>query len=139
MPVVRVGAVECKGRSSAELRRLLLEERKKPLVLKAKVASWTRASDWSPAALCLALRQTTTPFKVCAKKGSRSFKARFREGEPIFETECFYVEASFADFLEWLHAVSSHRYVLPWRQVRTGCRLSITGDANARLCSHKIH
>lgn len=116
MPVlVRVEAAECGGRSPAELRRLLLEQRKKPLVLKGKVASWTQARDWSPAALCLALRHTSTTFKVCPKKGSQSFKARFSEGEPIFETQCFYVEASFADFLEWLDAVSSHRYEL-WRE-----------------------
>ena len=82
--------------------RALFTFRKEPLVVKGQLSTWTQSSQWTPKELCKILGNTTTVFKVCARRGTPAFQRQFREKEVVFETQCIYELATFENFYEWL-------------------------------------
>ena len=81
-----------------------MENSNKPLVITGQLRTWLEARSWRARDVCEALVATPpTTFKVFPRKGSSLYKT-FTEGrkEALFETDCISVEASFADFREWL-------------------------------------
>ena len=82
--------------------RALFTFRKEPLVVKGQLNTWTQSRQWTPKELCKILGNTTTVFKVCARRGTPTFHRQFREKEVVFETQCTYELATFNNFYEWL-------------------------------------
>ena len=75
---------------------------KNPVVFQGKIESWDFARSWFPELICDLLGETTTSFKVCPQKGTRTYRKQFEENEVLFETDCQFIEATFANFREWL-------------------------------------
>ena len=87
-----------------DLREHILTGLDKPVVFHSRINSWSATKQWSPTQVCTLLARKLTVFKICPKKGTPEFQSHFKKNEPIFETQCEYVEATFADFLEWSHS-----------------------------------
>lgn len=75
---------------------------KNPVVFQGKIESWDFARSWVPELVCDLLGEKTTTFKVCPQKATRTYRKQFEENQVLFETDCQFVEASFAEFREWL-------------------------------------
>lgn len=88
-------------RSLKDLREHILTGLDKPVVFHSRINSWSATKQWSPTQVCTLLAKKLTVFKICPKKWTPEFQSHFKENEPIFETQCEYAEATFADFLEW--------------------------------------
>lgn len=107
---------------------------KHPTIFQGKIDSWDFARNWVPELICDLLGEKTTTFKVCPLKGTRTYRKQFEEDQVLFETDCQFVEATFADFRAWLgekarsHAGTTHE---PDSNVSsTGC-----GGDGATACS----
>ena len=101
LPVEKAEWLKAKT-AKAEVKRCLLNELHKPVVLEGWIDSWQVAGGWSPVEVCRALGNRRSTFKVCARRGTSAYRRRFDDSEAVFETECDYVEATFLDFSEWL-------------------------------------
>ena len=86
-----------------DLREYILTGLDKPVVFHSRINSWSATNQWSPTQVCKLLAKKQTVFKTCPIRGTREFQSRFKDNEAIFETQCEYVEATFANFLEWSH------------------------------------
>ncbi len=95
-------------RSPGELKKWITTELTRPVLFQGKLTSWEVASKWSVEEMCRALGQDKqTTFKVCPKRGSRAFQKLFKESDVVFETQCSHVQATFADFKEWMNSSES--------------------------------
>lgn len=75
---------------------------KNPTVFHGKIESWDFARSWIPELICDILSEKTITFKVCPLRGTRTYRKQFEENQVLFETHCQFVEATFAEFREWL-------------------------------------
>ena len=75
---------------------------KNPTIFQGKINSWDFARNWVPELICDLLGEKTTTFKVCPLWGTRTYRKQFEEDQVLFETDCQFVEATFADFRAWL-------------------------------------
>ena len=91
-------------KSPEDLRKWITKDLNRPVVFQGRLSSWKVASTWSVEEICQALggSEKKTEFKVCPKRGSSSFQKHFKENRAIFETQCCYIEATFADLQEWM-------------------------------------
>ena len=95
-------------RTRSELKEHLLSAAERPIVFRRCLDSWTFARSWSPVAVSRLLGSAgETSFKVCPRRGSEEYRRRFGERETVFETQCWYVQATFTDFAEWLESGES--------------------------------
>ena len=101
LPVEKAEWLKTKA-TKDEVKRCLLNELHKPVVLEGWIDSWQVAGGWSPVEVCKALGNRRSTFKVCARRGTSAYQRRFDDSEAVLETKCDYVEASFLDFAEWL-------------------------------------
>ncbi len=84
--------------------KAMLDSLERPLVVKGQLQPWMQAQSWKVTDVCSILGKhgEITTFKICPREGSECFKKKFKKNDVIFETRCDYVDATFADFVEWL-------------------------------------
>lgn len=85
-----------------ELKRLILNDLKRPVICKNRIDSWATPQKWSPSSVCSLLHDTTTTFEVCPKQNTLAFTEQFKHNEPVFESQCGHIEATLGNFCEWL-------------------------------------
>ncbi|XP_065060845.1 HSPB1-associated protein 1-like isoform X2 [Rhopilema esculentum] len=89
--------VEIVGKQEPSAAIKLIYESQKPFVFKGMIDHW-KASQWTVGYFCRNFGDLPTTFKVCpihTVDGSDTKK-------PVMETECVYIEGTFADFIHWL-------------------------------------
>ena len=92
-----------KEKTGAEVKRCLLNDVHRPVVLRGWLDSWTVARAWSPVEISRRLGEICSTFKACPRRGTDAFRLRFGKKEAVvFETQCEYVQATFSHFAEWL-------------------------------------
>ena len=82
-----------------------------PLVVKNQLQPWIVRRSWKAVDICNTLGGETATFKVCPRKGSKSWENQFGNSKDVvFETQCVYIEAKFTDFVEWLSLPELHEH-----------------------------
>ena len=102
LDLAQVPLFERRKESPEQVKQLILNDLKTPVVLKGFIGSWESPLSWTPQKICQLLGSRTTKFKLCPKRGTDAFKEQFHDKETVFETRCQYEEASFNDFKEWI-------------------------------------
>lgn len=104
---IEVAQLDDRGKPE-EVKAWITTELTRPVVFQGKLTSWKVASGWSVEEICRSLGpEKRTSFKVCPKRGHPSFQELFKENEVIFETQCTHIEATYADFWDWMTSTSS--------------------------------
>lgn len=113
--------------------KVFLESSSKPLVITGQLTSWFRSRSWRAIDICQALSSVpSTSFKLCPRKDTPLYKTCTDGGSRVlFETDCLHVEASFADFKEWL--VKNHGVGIETRNSELGLR-----ESNGQRLGHQI-
>ena len=89
--------------SPDHIKQFILRDLKSPMVFKDIIKCWTIPLTWTPDEICCNLADVTTTFKVCPKKHSPCYKARFLENKVVFETDCNHVDAKYRDMQLWFN------------------------------------
>ena len=85
--------------SQKELQRYILEIAKEPVVFLDKISNW-KSLAWTPESLAKQHSNVRTRFRFCPRISSSEY--RFPAEHAVMETDCQFVEGSFADFHDWL-------------------------------------
>ena len=88
--------------SPEQLKQLILNDLRTPVLFKGFISSWKLPLSWTPQKICQLLGSRTTKFKLSPKRDSDAFKEQFLDKETVFENRCHYEECSFEDFKEWM-------------------------------------
>lgn len=106
-----VSVVSADTQLAPEVLRALVENSSKPLVVAGQLSSWLEARSWTASDISQDLCAIPpTSFKVCPKRGTSLYKTFTGGGKRVlFETDCLHVDASFADFKEWLAQNSARK------------------------------
>lgn len=100
-----VSIISSESQLATDSLKTIIEGSKEPLVLKGQLDSWLQATSWKATELCRTLGTSPTTFKLFPKRGTQEYRDITNGAtHAVFETDCFYVEGSFADFKAWLES-----------------------------------
>ena len=89
--------------SPVQLRELVMNKLKTPMVFKNKIDGWSFPLSWSHTEICQLLAEVKTTFKICPKRDTSHYNKLFKTKEVVFETQCTHIEATYSDMHDWFN------------------------------------